>query len=132
MRVGGQTLARDSHQLSTSFNRTLNLKSCTFSLLYLGTRIFTIICKMLATLLVLGYLRHHKPSTFRVQLTPPFKMRDSSEGSEIKWRAKFAKALTWLRTADKLVPCVCTRLQLGNNWEEIIPKLLGLDSLVWV
>ncbi|CAB4021019.1 Hypothetical predicted protein, partial [Paramuricea clavata] len=98
----------------------------------LGTRIYTILCKMLATLLVLAYLRHHKPAAFPLQLKPPFKMHESSDGSEVELQAKVAKALTWLKTADKLVPCACTRLQLGNNWEEVIPKLLGLESLIWV
>ena len=80
---------------------------------------------MLATLLALAFLRRQKPSSFPLRLVPPFQMRESSQGSEIEWQAKVAKALTWLKTADKLVPCVCTRLQLGNNWEEAIPKLLG-------
>ena len=87
---------------------------------------------MLATLLVLAYLRHHKPAAFPLQMKPPFKMHESSDGSEVEWQAKVAKALTWLKTADKLVPCACTRLQLGNNWEDVIPKLLGLESLTWV
>ena len=98
----------------------------------LGTRIFSMLCKMLATLLVLVYLRRYKPSSFPVSLLPPFKICESFEGSEIEWHAKVAKALTWLKTADKLVPFACTRLQLGNNWEEVIPKLLGFEPPVQV
>ena len=90
------------------------------------------LCKMLATLLVLVYLRHHKPLFCPVSFIPPLKIRERSDGPGIEWHAKVAKALTWLKAADKLVPCVCTRLRLGNNWEEVIPKLLGFDSPVQV
>ncbi|XP_028417262.1 protein mono-ADP-ribosyltransferase PARP4-like isoform X3 [Dendronephthya gigantea] len=90
----------------------------------LGVRTFKTLCKMVATLLVLAYLRQKKCFAFQIQLIPPFKTPECPVGSDTELHAKVAKAMTWLKTADRSVPCLCTRLQLGNNWEEVIPRLL--------
>ncbi|XP_028415269.1 serine/arginine repetitive matrix protein 1-like isoform X2 [Dendronephthya gigantea] len=90
----------------------------------LGVRTFKTLCKMVATLLVLAYLRQKKCFAFQIQLIPPFKMPECPVGSDTELHAKVTKAMTWLKTADRSVPCLCTRLQLGNNWEEVIPRLL--------
>lgn len=86
------------------------------------------VSKILATLLVLAFLRNHFQQFFPLYLLPPFRPRRKLEETGTSWQNQTEKALTWLMTADKLVPCLYTRLQLGISWEDVVPKLLKLPS----
>ena len=92
----------------------------------LGPPVFNMVCKILGTLLVLAFLRNLFPQLFPFDFRPPFKPRKKLEETGTTWQNQSEKALAWLKTADKLVPCLCSRLQLGTSWEEVMPKLLKI------
>uniref|UniRef100_A0AAY5E7Z5 Poly [ADP-ribose] polymerase n=1 Tax=Electrophorus electricus TaxID=8005 RepID=A0AAY5E7Z5_ELEEL len=43
------------------------------------------------------------------------------------WEA-VQRAVSWAQGADRQYPCVCTRLELGWDWESCTRQLLGLDA----
>uniref|UniRef100_A0AAJ7U2P4 Poly [ADP-ribose] polymerase n=1 Tax=Petromyzon marinus TaxID=7757 RepID=A0AAJ7U2P4_PETMA len=38
----------------------------------------------------------------------------------------FARAASWIRSTESVCPCVCTRLELGPNWQAATCSLLGV------
>ncbi|XP_076857919.1 protein mono-ADP-ribosyltransferase PARP4-like isoform X2 [Brachyhypopomus gauderio] len=91
----------------------------------LGVTVHTAILRLVATLLVLQLLRVKMMSGAFFDTL--LHLRDVPEPRPAHWEA-VERAVCWARRADRQNPCVCTRLELGWDWESCTRQLLRLDT----
>lgn len=82
--------------------------------MFTGDKVYQEVLKLVATVLMLALLRAHFPDLFPISLDP---LTARSFLADEKWGLKIKKALQWLKAIDRKVPSVCSRLELGANWE---------------
>ncbi|KAG7467260.1 hypothetical protein MATL_G00151430 [Megalops atlanticus] len=91
----------------------------------LGVRAHADILRLVATLLVLQLMRvmglaegSLLKTLFRLEEVPALK--------STRWEA-VKRAVDWVSWADRQYPCVCSRLEFGQDWESATRQLLGVD-----
>ena len=77
--------------------------------------------RLFATALVMIYLRHNFPLQFPV----PAGLRYSDNVDPL-WRQHVKTALSWFHTTEKTIPSLCTRLELGNSYDDFAEATLGI------
>ncbi|XP_060785558.1 protein mono-ADP-ribosyltransferase PARP4 isoform X2 [Neoarius graeffei] len=92
----------------------------------LGAKAHADILKLVATLLVLQLMRVMKMTDGEV-FQSLFRLTDDPEPRPACWEA-VKRAVEWVCWADRQYPCMCSRLELGWDWESCTRQLLGLDS----
>ncbi|XP_046700923.1 protein mono-ADP-ribosyltransferase PARP4 isoform X2 [Silurus meridionalis] len=93
----------------------------------LGAKAQADILKLVATLLVLQLMRVMKMADGKLFQTL-FRLADHPEPRPACWEA-VKRAVEWVCWADRQYPCVCSRLELGLDWESCTRQLLKVDSL---
>ncbi|KAI2660563.1 Protein mono-ADP-ribosyltransferase PARP4 [Labeo rohita] len=91
-----------------------------------GVKAHADILRLLATLLVLQLIRVKKLEVGRL-LESLLRLKESQEPRPMYWEA-VKRAVDWACRTDKQYPCVCSRLEIGWDWESSTRQLLGCDS----
>ncbi|XP_051566028.1 protein mono-ADP-ribosyltransferase PARP4-like [Myxocyprinus asiaticus] len=91
-----------------------------------GVKAHVDILRLVATLLVLQLIRVKKLAEGELLLSL-FKLKESQEPTPVH-REAVKRAVDWACWADRQYPCVCSRLELGWDWESSTRQLLGFDS----
>ncbi|XP_056321137.1 protein mono-ADP-ribosyltransferase PARP4-like [Danio aesculapii] len=92
----------------------------------LGVTAHADILRLLATLLVLQLIRVKKLAVGRL-LESLLRLKESQEPRPMYWEA-VKRAVDWACQTDRQYPCVCSRLEIGRDWESSTRLLLGCDS----
>ncbi|RXN35111.1 poly [ADP-ribose] polymerase 4 isoform X1 [Labeo rohita] len=92
----------------------------------LGVKAHADILRLLATLLVLQLIRVKKLEVGRL-LESLLRLKESQEPRPMYWEA-VKRAVDWACQTDRQYPCVCSRLEIGRDWESSTRQLLGCDS----
>ncbi|XP_051998661.1 protein mono-ADP-ribosyltransferase PARP4-like [Xyrauchen texanus] len=92
----------------------------------LGVKAHMDILRLVATLLVLQLIRVKKLAEGEL-LQSLFKLKESQGPRPLHWES-VKKAVDWVCWADRQYPCMCSRLELGWDWESCTRQLLGCDS----
>ncbi|XP_017213366.2 protein mono-ADP-ribosyltransferase PARP4 [Danio rerio] len=92
----------------------------------LGVKAHADILRLLATLLVLQLIRVKKLEVGRL-LESLLRLKESQEPRLMYWEA-VKRAVDWACQTDRQYPCVCSRLEIGRDWESSTRQLLGCDS----
>ncbi|XP_073702024.1 protein mono-ADP-ribosyltransferase PARP4-like [Garra rufa] len=91
-----------------------------------GVKAHADILKLVATLLVLQLIRVKKLEVGRL-LESLLRLKESQEPRPMYWEA-VKRAVDWSCRTDRQYPCVCSRLEIGRDWESSTRQLLGCDS----
>uniref|UniRef100_A0A8C2EN59 Poly [ADP-ribose] polymerase n=1 Tax=Cyprinus carpio TaxID=7962 RepID=A0A8C2EN59_CYPCA len=92
----------------------------------LGVKAHAEILRLMATLLVLQLIRVKKLEVGRL-LESLLRLKESQEPRPMYWEA-VKRAVDWACRTDRQYPCVCSRLEIGRDWESSTRQLLGCDS----
>ncbi|XP_056320851.1 LOW QUALITY PROTEIN: protein mono-ADP-ribosyltransferase PARP4-like [Danio aesculapii] len=88
----------------------------------LGVTAHADILRLLATLLVLQLIRVEEAGGVGRLLESLLRLKESQEPRAVK------RAVDWACQTDRQYPCVCSRLEIGRDWESSTRLLLGCDS----
>uniref|UniRef100_A0A673HLI5 Poly [ADP-ribose] polymerase n=1 Tax=Sinocyclocheilus rhinocerous TaxID=307959 RepID=A0A673HLI5_9TELE len=91
-----------------------------------GVKAHAEILRLVATLLVLQLIRVKKLELGRL-LESLLRLKESQEPRPMYWEA-VKRAVDWACRTDRQYPCVCSRLEIGRDWESSTRQLLGCDS----
>ncbi|XP_048050209.1 LOW QUALITY PROTEIN: protein mono-ADP-ribosyltransferase PARP4-like [Megalobrama amblycephala] len=91
-----------------------------------GVKAHADILRLVATLLVLQLIRVKKLAVGQL-LESLFRLKESQEPRPMHWEA-VKRAVDWACRTDRQYPCVCSRLEIGRDWESSTRQLLGCDS----
>ncbi|XP_051760805.1 protein mono-ADP-ribosyltransferase PARP4 isoform X9 [Ctenopharyngodon idella] len=93
-----------------------------------GVKAHADILRLVATLLVLQLIRVKKLAVGQL-LESLFRLKESQEPryEPMHWEA-VKRAVDWACRTDRQYPCVCSRLEIGRDWESSTRQLLGCDS----
>ncbi|XDV30676.1 hypothetical protein PO909_033536 [Leuciscus waleckii] len=91
-----------------------------------GVKAHAEILRLVATLLVLQLIRVKKLAVGRL-LESLLRLKESQEPRPMHWEA-VKRAVDWACRTDRQYPCVCSRLEIGRDWESSTRQLLGCDS----
>ncbi|KAK9969168.1 hypothetical protein ABG768_027365 [Culter alburnus] len=91
-----------------------------------GVKAHADILRLVATLLVLQLIRVKKLAVGQL-LESLFRLKESQEPRPMHWEA-VKRAVDWACRTDRQYPCVCSRLEIGWDWESSTRQLLGCDS----
>ncbi|KAK9969169.1 hypothetical protein ABG768_027366 [Culter alburnus] len=91
-----------------------------------GVKAHADILRLVATLLVLQLIRVKKLAVGQL-LESLFRLKESQEPRPMHWEA-VKRAVDWACRTDRQYPCVCSRLEIGRDWESSTRQLLGFDS----
>ncbi|XP_073702452.1 protein mono-ADP-ribosyltransferase PARP4-like [Garra rufa] len=91
-----------------------------------GVKAHADILKLVATLLVLQLIRVKKLEVGQL-LESLLRLKESQEPRPMYWEA-VKRAVDWSCRTDRQYPCVCSRLEIGWDWESSTRQLLGCDS----
>uniref|UniRef100_A0A8C1YSL6 Poly [ADP-ribose] polymerase n=1 Tax=Cyprinus carpio TaxID=7962 RepID=A0A8C1YSL6_CYPCA len=93
-----------------------------------GVKAHAEILRLVATLLVLQLIRVKKLAVGQL-LESLLRLKESQEHryQPMYWEA-VKRAVDWACRADRQYPCVCSRLEIGWDWESSTRQLLGCDS----
>ncbi|XP_058617206.1 protein mono-ADP-ribosyltransferase PARP4-like isoform X2 [Onychostoma macrolepis] len=91
-----------------------------------GVKAHAEILRLVATLLVLQLIRVKKLDEGRL-LESLLRLKESQEPRPMYWEA-VKRAVAWACRTDRQYPCVCSRLEIGRDWESSTRQLLGCDS----
>ncbi|XP_067266788.1 protein mono-ADP-ribosyltransferase PARP4-like isoform X3 [Chanodichthys erythropterus] len=91
-----------------------------------GVKAHVDILRLVATLLVLQLIRVKKLAVGQL-LESLFRLKESQEPRPMHWEA-VKRAVDWACRTDRQYPCVCSRLEIGRDWESSTRQLLGCDS----
>ncbi|KAL1268026.1 hypothetical protein QQF64_033389 [Cirrhinus molitorella] len=92
-----------------------------------GVKAHVEILRLLATLLVLQLIRVKKLEVGRLLKSLLRLSSESQEPRPMYWEA-VKRAVDWACRTDRQYPCVCSRLEIGQDWESSTRQLLGCDS----
>ncbi|TRY93758.1 hypothetical protein DNTS_023453 [Danionella cerebrum] len=84
------------------------------------------ILRLLATMLVLQLIRVKNPEAAYASRTM-FEMLNYAVGAMPMYWGDVKRAVEWARQTDRQYPCVCSRLEIGWDWESSTRQLLGYD-----
>ncbi|ROL52301.1 Poly [ADP-ribose] polymerase 4 [Anabarilius grahami] len=91
-----------------------------------GVKAHADILRLVATLLVLQLIRVKKLAVGQL-LESLFRLKESQKPRPMHWEA-VKRAVDWACWTDRQYPCVCSRLEIGWDWESSTRQLLGCDS----
>ncbi|XP_043104064.1 protein mono-ADP-ribosyltransferase PARP4-like isoform X2 [Puntigrus tetrazona] len=91
-----------------------------------GVKAHAEVLRLVATLLVLQLIRVKKLEVGRL-LESLLRLKDPQEPRPLYWEA-VKRAVDWACRTDRQYPCVCSRLEMGWDWESSTRQLLGCDS----
>uniref|UniRef100_A0A8C1KUV3 Poly [ADP-ribose] polymerase n=1 Tax=Cyprinus carpio TaxID=7962 RepID=A0A8C1KUV3_CYPCA len=91
-----------------------------------GVKAHAEILRLMATLLVLQLIRVKKLEVGRL-LESLLRLKESQEPRPMYFEA-VKRAVDWACRTDRQYPCVCSRLEIGRDWESSTRQLLGCDS----
>uniref|UniRef100_A0A673KKC3 Poly [ADP-ribose] polymerase n=1 Tax=Sinocyclocheilus rhinocerous TaxID=307959 RepID=A0A673KKC3_9TELE len=91
-----------------------------------GVKAHADILRLVATLLVLQLIRVKKLAVGQL-LESLLRLKESQEPRPMYWEA-VKRAVAWACRTDRQYPCVCSRLEIGRDWESSTRQLLGCDS----
>ncbi|XP_016302141.1 poly [ADP-ribose] polymerase 4-like [Sinocyclocheilus anshuiensis] len=91
-----------------------------------GVKAHADILRLVATLLVLQLIRVKKLAVGQL-LESLLRLKESQEPRPMYWEA-VKRAVAWACRTDRQHPCVCSRLEIGRDWESSTRQLLGCDS----
>ncbi|XP_077071730.1 protein mono-ADP-ribosyltransferase PARP4 isoform X2 [Siphateles boraxobius] len=91
-----------------------------------GVKAHAEILRLVATLLVLQLIRVKKLAVGQL-LESLLRLKESQEPRPMHWEA-VKRAVDWACRTDRQYPCVCSRLEIGRDWESSTRQLLGCDS----
>ncbi|XP_026074201.1 poly [ADP-ribose] polymerase 4-like isoform X1 [Carassius auratus] len=91
-----------------------------------GVKAHADILRLVATLLVLQLIRVKKLAVGQL-LESLLRLKESQEPRPMYWEA-VKRAVDWACRTDRQYPCVCSRLEIGWDWESSTRQLLGCDS----
>ncbi|KAK7153948.1 hypothetical protein R3I94_007341 [Phoxinus phoxinus] len=91
-----------------------------------GVKAHAEVLRLVATLLVLQLIRVKKLAVGQL-LESLLRLKESQEPRPIHWEA-VKRAVDWACRTDRQYPCVCSRLEIGRDWESSTRQLLGCDS----
>uniref|UniRef100_A0A671NRJ5 PARP4 MVP-ID C-terminal domain-containing protein n=1 Tax=Sinocyclocheilus anshuiensis TaxID=1608454 RepID=A0A671NRJ5_9TELE len=95
-----------------------------------GVKAHADILRLVATLLVLQLIRVKKLAVGQL-LESLLRLKESQEPryqhTPMYWEA-VKRAVAWACRTDRQYPCVCSRLEIGRDWESSTRQLLGCDS----
>ncbi|XP_016143869.1 poly [ADP-ribose] polymerase 4-like [Sinocyclocheilus grahami] len=92
----------------------------------LGVKAHADILRLVATLLVLQLIRVKKLAVGQL-LESLLRLKESQEPRPLYWEA-VKRAVDWACRTDRQYPCMCSRLEIGWDWESSTRQLLGCDS----
>ncbi|XP_059356777.1 protein mono-ADP-ribosyltransferase PARP4-like [Carassius carassius] len=90
-----------------------------------GVKAHAEILRLVASLLVLQLIRVKKLEVGRL-LESLLRLKESQEPRPMYWEA-VKRAVDWACRTDRQYPCVCSRLEIGQDWESSTRQLLGCD-----
>ncbi|XP_052421813.1 LOW QUALITY PROTEIN: protein mono-ADP-ribosyltransferase PARP4-like [Carassius gibelio] len=90
-----------------------------------GVKAHAAILRLVATLLVLQLIRVEQLEVGRL-LESLLRLKESQEPRPMYWEA-VKRAVEWACRTDRQYPCVCSRLEIGWDWESSTRQLLGCD-----
>ncbi|XP_067299714.1 protein mono-ADP-ribosyltransferase PARP4-like isoform X2 [Pseudorasbora parva] len=91
-----------------------------------GVKAHADVLRLVATLLVLQLIRVKKLAVGKL-LQSLLRLKESQEPRPMHWEA-VKRAVDWACRTDRQYPCVCSRLEIGRDWESSTRQLLGCDS----
>lgn len=91
-----------------------------------GVKAHADVLRLVATLLVLQLIRVKKLAVGQL-LKSLLRLKESQEPRPMHWEA-VKRAVDWACRTDRQYPCVCSRLEIGRDWESCTRQLLGCDS----
>ncbi|KAK7168904.1 hypothetical protein R3I93_005027 [Phoxinus phoxinus] len=91
-----------------------------------GVKAHAEVLRLVATLLVLQLIRVKKLAVGQL-LESLLRLKESQEPRPMHWEA-VKRAVDWACRTDRQYPCVCSRLEIGRDWESSTRQLLGCDS----
>ncbi|KAG1961359.1 protein mono-ADP-ribosyltransferase PARP4 [Pimephales promelas] len=91
-----------------------------------GVKAHAEVLRLVATLLVLQLIRVKKLAVGQL-LESLLRLKESQEPRPMHWEA-VKRAVDWACRTDRQYPCVCSRLEIGRDWESATRQLLGCDS----
>ncbi|XP_067299712.1 protein mono-ADP-ribosyltransferase PARP4-like isoform X2 [Pseudorasbora parva] len=91
-----------------------------------GVKAHADVLRLVATLLVLQLIRVKKLAVGQL-LQSLLRLKESQEPRPMHWEA-VKRAVDWACRTDRQYPCVCSRLEIGRDWESSTRQLLGCDS----
>ena len=90
--------------------------------MYVGATVYSALCSLLATLLVLKQLSKHLPSIFStLQFSPKLYIAGSIDN---RYLPAVQKAMSYATKIDSLYPSLYSRLDLGLSWESALNDIL--------
>ena len=88
----------------------------------IGVTVYSALCSLLATLLVLKQLSKHLPSTFSaLQFSPKLRIAGNIDS---RYLPAVQKAVSYAAKIDSLYPSLYSRLDLGLSWESALNDIL--------
>uniref|UniRef100_A0A671STF1 Poly [ADP-ribose] polymerase n=1 Tax=Sinocyclocheilus anshuiensis TaxID=1608454 RepID=A0A671STF1_9TELE len=93
-----------------------------------GVKAHAEILRLMATLLVLQLIRVKKLEVGQL-LESLLRLKESQEPRPMYWEA-VKRAMDWACRTDRQYPCVCSRLEIGRDWESSTRQLLGYLCIV--
>jgi hypothetical protein len=89
---------------------------------FVGITVYSALCSLLATLLVLKQLSKHLPSIFSaLQFSPKLCITGSIDG---RYLPAVQKAVSYAAKIDSQYPSLYSRLDLGLSWESALNDIL--------
>ncbi|XP_078078208.1 protein mono-ADP-ribosyltransferase PARP4 isoform X2 [Mustelus asterias] len=96
----------------------------------LGHRAAEEIVSLIATFLILQLIRFTEQLK-GIKLTSLLCLDQTLDSRTSGWQVEqVKKAIAWARNTDRKYPAICSRLQLGRDWESATRQLLKIDSLI--
>ncbi|XP_029458355.1 protein mono-ADP-ribosyltransferase PARP4 isoform X2 [Rhinatrema bivittatum] len=92
----------------------------------LGPRGREEVLQLIATLLVLQLLQFTQVLHL-ITFKSLMKLDESSTESEFHW--KLQRAVDWAKKTDRQYPSICSRLELGKDWDSFTRQLLRIDPM---
>lgn len=90
--------------------------------MHIGATVYSALCSLLATLLVLKQLSEHLPSIFStLQFSPKLYIAGSVDS---RYLPAVQKAMSYATKIDSLYPSLYSRLDLGLSWESALNDIL--------
>ncbi|GCB80716.1 hypothetical protein scyTo_0016355, partial [Scyliorhinus torazame] len=95
----------------------------------LGHRAAEEIVSLIATFLILQLIRFTNQLK-GIKLTSLLCLDQTLDSRTACWHVEHVKkAIAWAKNTDRKYPTICSRLQLGRDWESATRQLLQIDSL---
>ena len=93
---------------------------------HLGATVFQILCTLLATEIIIYYIRKYIMKRVSKAVLADIDM--ISGLGEVNYR-KFNNALEFCKSTNKKHPSLYARLELGKSWDDVVMKIIATCDL---